>query len=190
MIVEPITLPPTATLREAEAIMATYHISGVPVVEAGGCLVGILTNRDVRFVEAADYDLPVSQFMTPQPLVTAPVGISLEEAKKLLQKHRIEKLPLLDEKNVLKGLLTVKDIQKARISECIQRFAALLVGAAVVWGRPGSACRPWPRKMWMWWWSIPPRPLGGRGSERSLTIQLIQHLPVIAGNVVTEAQRR
>jgi IMP dehydrogenase len=133
MIVEPITLPPTATLREAEAIMATYHISGLPVVDVGGCLVGILTNRDVRFVEAADYDLPVSQFMTPQPLVTAPVGISLEEAKKLLQKHRIEKLPLLDEKNVLKGLLTVKDIQKARDFPSASKDARgrLLVGAAV-----------------------------------------------------------
>jgi IMP dehydrogenase len=92
-----------------------------------------LTNRDVRFVEAADYDLPVSQFMTPQPLVTAPVGISLEEAKKLLQKHRIEKLPLLDEKNVLKGLLTVKDIQKARDFPSASKDARgrLLVGAAV-----------------------------------------------------------
>jgi len=133
MIVEPITLPPTASLREAEMIMANYHISGVPIVDANGCLVGILTNRDVRFVEEADYDLPVSQFMTPQPLVTAPVGISLEEAKKLLQKHRIEKLPLLDENNVLKGLLTVKDIQ--------------------TWRR---ACRRWLRRMWMWWSSIRP----------------------------------
>ena len=65
---------------------------------------GILTNRDIRFVEPADYDLPVSQFMTPQPLVTAPVGISLEDAKHLLQKHRIEKLPLVDEAGHLKGL--------------------------------------------------------------------------------------
>jgi IMP dehydrogenase len=133
MIVEPITLPPTASLREAETIMATYHISGVPIVEPNGCLVGILTNRDVRFVEEADYDLPVSQFMTPQPLVTALVGISLEEAKKLLQKHRIEKLPLLDGKNVLKGLLTVKDIQKARDFPNASKDAQgrLLVGAAV-----------------------------------------------------------
>jgi IMP dehydrogenase len=133
MIVEPITLPPTALLREAEAIMATYHISGVPIVDVSGCLVGILTNRDVRFVEAADYDQPVSQFMTSQPLVTAPVGISLEDAKKILQKHRIEKLPLLDENKVLKGLLTVKDIQKARDFPNASKDARgrLLVGAAV-----------------------------------------------------------
>jgi IMP dehydrogenase len=114
MIVEPVTLPPTATLREADTIMGTYHISGVPITTDGGKLVGILTNRDIRFVEPSDYDLPVSQFMTSQPLVTAPVGISLPEAKRILQKHRIEKLPLVDENNILKGLLTVKDIQKAR----------------------------------------------------------------------------
>lgn len=133
MIVEPITLPPTATLQEAEAIMSTYHISGVPITEEGGTLVGILTNRDVRFVDESDYGLPVSSFMTPQPLVTAPVGISLEDAKRLLQKHRIEKLPLVDEASVLKGLLTVKDIQKARDFPHATRDAQerLAVGAAV-----------------------------------------------------------
>jgi IMP dehydrogenase len=107
MIVEPITLPPGAALREAAAIMANYHISGVPITTPDGRLLGILTNRDVRFVEESDYDLPVTQFMTPQPLVTAPVGITLEDAKRLLQQHRIEKLPLVDESGVLKGLLTV-----------------------------------------------------------------------------------
>lgn len=133
MIVEPITLPPDAPLRQAEEIMSTYHISGVPVIDPGGRLVGILTNRDVRFVDPADYDLPVSQFMTPQPLVTAPVGINLEDAKRLLQKHRIEKLPLVDEAGVIKGLLTVKDIQKARDfpSAAKDSKGRLLVGAAV-----------------------------------------------------------
>jgi IMP dehydrogenase len=114
MIVEPITLPPDSPLRTAEQIMSTYHISGVPITDPDNRLVGILTNRDIRFVEASDYDLPVSQFMTSQNLVTAPVGISLEEAKRLLQKHRIEKLPLVNEAGVLKGLITVKDIHKAR----------------------------------------------------------------------------
>jgi IMP dehydrogenase len=93
MIVEPITLTPEATLRQAEEIMSTYHISGVPITDQAGRLQGILTNRDVRFVESEDYDLPVSQFMTCENLVTAQVGITLEEAKRLLQKHRIEKLP-------------------------------------------------------------------------------------------------
>src|SRR4030065_285882 len=91
MHVEPITLPPTALLRQAEEIMSTYHISGVPITEDGGKLVGILTNRDIRFVEPEDYEKPVSQFMTPQPLVTAPVGISLPAAKRLLHQHLIEK---------------------------------------------------------------------------------------------------
>jgi IMP dehydrogenase len=133
MIVEPITLPPTARLREAEHIMSTYHISGVPITADGGKLVGILTNRDVRFVEQADYDQPVSQFMTSQPLVTAPVGITLEDAKRLLQKHRIEKLPLVDEAGVIKGLITVKDIQKARDFPDAAKDGRgrLLVGAAV-----------------------------------------------------------
>jgi IMP dehydrogenase len=114
MIVDPITLPPTATLHDAEAIMSTYHISGVPITEADNTLVGILTNRDFRFVDVEDYDLPVTEFMTAEDIVSAPVNIRLEEAKRLLHKHRIEKLVLVDDQNVLKGLITVKDIQKAR----------------------------------------------------------------------------
>ena len=133
MIVEPITLTPNAHLREAEAIMSNYHISGVPITEDGGRLVGILTNRDIRFVEAEDYERTVSEFMTSSPLVTAQVGINLEAAKKLLQKHRIEKLPLVDENGILKGLITVKDIQKIRDFPNAARDAQgrLLVGAAV-----------------------------------------------------------
>lgn len=133
MIVEPITLPPQALLREAEGIMSTYHISGIPITDDMGKLVGILTNRDIRFVEESDYDQPVSKFMTHQPLVTAPVDITLEEAKKLLQKHRIEKLPLVDEKEIIKGLLTVKDIQKARDFPAATKDSRgrLLAGAAV-----------------------------------------------------------
>jgi IMP dehydrogenase/GMP reductase len=133
MIVEPITLPPSASLREAEHIMSTYHISGVPIAEDGGKLVGILTNRDVRFVEQADYGLPVSQFMTAQPLVTARVGISLQEAQQLLQKHKIEKLPLVDDAGIVKGLITVKDIQKRRdFPNAAKDYQErLLVGAAV-----------------------------------------------------------
>lgn len=133
MIVEPITLPPDAPLLQAEQIMSTYHISGVPITDPAGRLVGILTNRDVRFVEPADYNLPVSRFMTSQGLVTAQVGISLDEAKRLLQMHRIEKLPLVDEAGVIKGLITVKDIQKARDFPHAARDerGRLRVGAAV-----------------------------------------------------------
>jgi len=113
MIVDPITLPPTATLRDAEEIMSTYHISGVPITEADNHLVGILTNRDFRFVETKDYDRPVTEFMTSENIVSAPVDISIDDAKRLLHQHRIEKLVLVDDDFVLKGLITVKDIQKA-----------------------------------------------------------------------------
>ena len=114
MIVDPITLPPSATLRDAEEIMSTYHISGVPITEAGNRLVGILTNRDFRFVDTKDYDRPVTEFMTSENIVSAPVDIGIDAAKRLLHQHRIEKLVLVDDDFVLKGLITVKDIQKAR----------------------------------------------------------------------------
>ena len=133
MIVEPISLPPDAPLGRAEEIMSTYHISGVPITTPDGKLVGILTNRDIRFVEPSDYNLPVSRFMTVEPLITAQVGISPEAAKTILQKHRIEKLPLVDEAGMLKGLITVKDIQKARDypNAATDSQGRLLAGAAV-----------------------------------------------------------
>ncbi|MEW5828535.1 MAG: IMP dehydrogenase, partial [Chloroflexota bacterium] len=133
MIVEPVSLPPDAPLGRAEEIMSTYHISGVPITGPDGKLVGILTNRDIRFVETSDYARPVSDFMTTEPLITARVGISTEEAKNILQKHRIEKLPLVDENGILKGLITVKDIQKARDypNAATDPQGRLLAGAAV-----------------------------------------------------------
>ncbi len=133
MITSPITLPPDATLQQAENIMSTYKISGVPIVDRENKLVGILTNRDIRFIEPSDFGQPVSHFMTAQPLVTAPVGISREDAKILLQKHRIEKLLLVDEAGCLKGLLTVKDIQKEREYPNAAQDSRnrLLVGAAI-----------------------------------------------------------
>jgi IMP dehydrogenase len=137
MIVEPISLPPDALLSHAEEIMSRYHISGVPITE-NGRIIGILTNRDIRFVETEDYTLPVHQFMTGEDeLVTARVGISAKEAKEILQKYRIEKLPLVDEHGILKGLLTVKDIQKARDypHAATDSQGRLLVGAAVGVGK-------------------------------------------------------
>ena len=138
MIVEPISLSPDAPLGRAEEIMSTYHISGVPITHENGRLIGILTNRDIRFVEAEEYNLPVSEFMTKESaLVTARVGISAKEAKDILQKHRIEKLPLVDETGMLKGLITVKDIQKARDypNAATDSQGRLLVGAAVGVGK-------------------------------------------------------
>jgi IMP dehydrogenase len=110
MIVDPITLPPDATLADAEAIMAHYRISGVPIVDDAGRLVGILTNRDIRF--ARHEDQPVQDFMTSENLITAPLGTTLEEAQDILHKYRIEKLPLVDANGFLKGLITYKDILK------------------------------------------------------------------------------
>jgi IMP dehydrogenase len=111
MIVDPVTIGDTALVSEALNIMERFRISGVPVVDENGRLVGIITNRDLRFETRTD--IPVSEAMTPQPLVTVPVGTTLDEAKVKLQKHRIEKLLVVDEGGHLKGLITVKDIQKA-----------------------------------------------------------------------------
>jgi IMP dehydrogenase len=111
MIVDPVTIRPDRPVREALAVMERYKISGVPVVDEDGHLVGIITNRDLRF--ETRFDISVSEVMTPQPLVTVPVGTTLDEAKVVLQKHRIEKLLVIDNDKHLKGLITVKDIQKA-----------------------------------------------------------------------------
>ena len=112
MISDPVTLSKEAKLFEAEELMHRFKFSGVPITNDDGELVGILTNRDVRFCEGSDYERPISEFMTSDRLVTAKVGTSLDEAKLLLQKHRIEKLPLVDDHGKLAGLITVKDIQK------------------------------------------------------------------------------
>lgn len=111
MIVDPVTIIHTALVSEALNIMERFKISGVPVVDENGLLVGIITNRDLRF--ETRFDISVSKVMTPQPLVTVPVGTTLDEAKVKLQKHRIEKLLVVDDDGHLKGLITVKDIQKA-----------------------------------------------------------------------------
>ena len=110
MIVEPVTLPPDASVSDALELMSTYHISGVPITNEDETLVGILTNRDLRF--APDTAQPVSSLMTAQELVTAPVGTTLAEAEAILHRHKIEKLPVVDGDGRLKGLITVKDIQK------------------------------------------------------------------------------
>jgi IMP dehydrogenase len=110
MIVEPLTLPPDALVSDALELMERYHVSGVPVTDEGGRLVGILTNRDLRFERIVDQ--PVSALMTSRDLVTAPVGTTLAEAEQRLHAHRIEKLPIVDADGRLRGLITVKDIQK------------------------------------------------------------------------------
>ena len=112
MITDPVTLSPTATLADAEQLMNRYHFSGVPITDSNGTLVGILTNRDIRFCKQSDYSRPVTEFMTSTGLVTATEGTSLDDARAILQEHRIEKLPLVDSAGKLRGLITVKDIMK------------------------------------------------------------------------------
>jgi IMP dehydrogenase len=109
MIVDPITIGPTESIAAAQALMSRYHISGVPVTK-NGKLVGILTNRDLRFENR--FDLPIAEVMTKDNLITVPVGTTLEQASAILHKHRVEKLLVVDDEYNLKGLITVKDIQK------------------------------------------------------------------------------
>src|SRR5881398_460538 len=131
MIVEPVTLPPQALVSDALELMATYHISGVPITDEQGILVGILTNRDLRF--APDATQPVSALMTSRDLVTAPVGTTLAEAEAILHRHKIEKLTVVDSEGRLRGLITVKDIQKKiqYPSATKDQQGRLRVGAAV-----------------------------------------------------------
>ena len=110
MIVEPVTLPPDALVRDALELMAHYKVSGVPITDGDNVLVGILTNRDLRF--EVDVGQPVSALMTARDLVTAPVGTTLAEAEAILHRNKIEKLPVVDAEGRLRGLITVKDIQK------------------------------------------------------------------------------
>ena len=112
VIVNPFFLSPEHSVHDAEDIMGRYRISGVPICEKGK-LVGIITNRDLRFMEGSDFDQPISNVMTKDHLVTAPVGTTLLQAKEILREHRIEKLPIVDQEGRLKGLITIKDIEKA-----------------------------------------------------------------------------
>ena len=133
VILNPFFLTPKHSVQEAEKLMAKYHISGVPIVESfdNQKLVGILTNRDLRFI--TDYSIEIEEVMTKEPLITAPVGTSLKEAESILQRHKIEKLPLVDEKGNLSGLITIKDIEKVIEfpNSAKDKHGRLLVAAAV-----------------------------------------------------------
>lgn len=132
VIVDPFYLAPENTVREADNLMGRYKISGVPICE-NGKLVGIITNRDLRFMTDADFDQKIADVMTKEDLVTAPVGTTLQDAQEILRRHRIEKLPIVDEKGYLKGLITIKDIEKAVQYPNSARDAGgrLLCGAAI-----------------------------------------------------------
>jgi IMP dehydrogenase len=131
MIRDPIRLPPDATLRDAVALMAKFRISGLPVVNGDGTLVGIITNRDLQFERSLDR--PLREAMTSEGLITAPEGTTLEEAERILARHRVEKLPVVDAQGHLKGLITVKDIHKRRQYPLAAKdlHGRLLVAAAI-----------------------------------------------------------
>ncbi len=131
MILNPITLSPDATLKDAHRLMTNFSISGVPIIENGGRLVGIITNRDLQF--ETDLEQAIRGVMTSENLVTVPVGTTLDQAEEILHRHRIEKLPVVDDTGALKGLITVKDIFKRRKypNACKDRHGRLRVGAAI-----------------------------------------------------------
>src|SRR6266545_1900610 len=137
MIVEPVTLRPRDRVADALALMETYRISGVPITDEAGRLVGILTNRDLRFED--DNSRPISEVMTSENLVTVPVGTTLEEARTVLHRHKVEKLPVVDDDGRLKGLITVKDIaKKVQYPHATKdEQGRLRVGAAVGTGAEG-----------------------------------------------------
>lgn len=131
MIQDPVTLQINSVVRDAEKIMREYKIGGIPVVDGNGKLVGIITNRDLRFQK--DMSLPIERIMTKENLITAPEGITLEKAEVILQKYKIEKLPIVNKKGKLTGLVTYKDIlkKKNKPNACQDQFGRLRVGAAV-----------------------------------------------------------
>ena len=131
VIVNPFSLTADKLVSEADELMGKYRISGVPIVDEKGKLVGILTNRDLRFL--SDYSTPIKEVMTKDNLVTAPVGTDLKGAQKILMQHKIEKLPIVDENGILKGLITIKDIEKAvqYPNSARDKAGRLLCGAAI-----------------------------------------------------------
>ena len=189
MITDPVTLRPDATLADAELLMAKFHISGVPITDETNRLVGILTNRDTRFTTLAERARSVADFMTADGLVTAPVGTSLEGAKALLQRHRIEKLPLVDDAGHLIGLITVKDIVKheSHPNAVLDGRGRLRVAAAVGVGDDLEA-----RVAALVAAGVDAVAIDTAHGHSAGVVKAIQrikgawpHLPVVAGNVVT-----
>jgi IMP dehydrogenase len=131
LILDPVTLQVNSTVKDAEKIMREFKIGGIPVIDPNGKLVGIITNRDLRFQK--DMSLPIEEIMTKHNLITAPEGITLEKAEVLLQKYKIEKLPIVNKKGKLTGLVTYKDIlkKKNKPNACQDQYGRLRVGAAV-----------------------------------------------------------
>ena len=188
VITDPFFLEPHNLVRDAVALMERYRISGVPITE-GGKLVGILTNRDLRF--ETNYDQPIANVMTKEGLVTAPVGTSLEEAQKILGKHRIEKLPIVDKDGFLKGLITIKDIEKSiqYPNSARDKNGRLLVGAAV-----GTAANTMERVAALVEAKVDVIAIDTAHGHSAMVLKKVEEikakypaLPLIAGNVATAA---
>ncbi|MBS1705793.1 MAG: IMP dehydrogenase [Armatimonadetes bacterium] len=189
VITNPIKLTPDKTLQDALDLMDRFHISGVPIVNENGLLVGILTNRDIRF--ETDFTKPVTDRMTSKNLITARVGTSLDQAEAILADHRIEKLPIVDENNQLKGLITIKDIQKVKKHPNATKDAQgrLVVGAAI-----GALREPYERARALMEAGVDfividaahGHSQGVMGCVKMLKEKL-PNLKVIAGNVATRA---
>ena len=189
VIVNPFSLTPDKLVSEADALMGKYRISGVPVVDKAGKLVGILTNRDLRFL--SNFRTPIGDVMTKENLVTAPVGTTLEGAQKILMQHKIEKLPLVDENGILKGLITIKDIEKAvqYPNSARDKGGRLLCGAAI-----GVAHNMMERAQVLVDAQVDVIVLDSAHGHNINIINAVRevksafpHIPVIAGNVATAA---
>ena len=186
VITDPFFLEPENHVSEAVALMEKYRISGVPITK-NGKLVGILTNRDLRF--ESNFDQPINNIMTKEGLVTAPVGTSLDEAQKILGKHRIEKLPIVDDKGYLKGLITIKDIEKAikYPNSTKDKNGRLLVGAAV-----GTAANTFERIEELVKARVDIVAIDTAHGHSKMVLEVVKkakakypNLPIIAGNVAT-----
>jgi len=188
MIVEPVTLGPNRPVRDALAVMERYHISGVPITEENGRLVGILTNRDLRFIQ--DVDQNIGDVMTKDNLVTAPTGTTLDQAASILHRHKVEKLPVVDEHGFLTGLITVKDIQKKIQfpSATKDSQGRLRVGAAVGVGADAEE-----RAIALAEEGIDLLVVDTAHGHSASVLAMVRHLksrlslPIMAGNIATES---
>jgi len=194
MVSDPVTVGPDVTVADVDALCGRYRISGVPVIDATGVLVGIITNRDLRFVSSADFAVrTVRELMTPMPLITGPVGISREDAAALLAKHKIEKLPLVDHSGRLSGLITVKDFVKTEQFPLATKDGEGRLRVAAAVGFYGDA---WERATALAEAGVDVLVPDTANGQARLMLDLIRrlkadpatrHLQIIAGNVATRA---
>jgi IMP dehydrogenase len=194
MVSDPVTVGPDVTIAEVDALCGRYRISGVPVVDAEGVLVGIITNRDLRFLSPADFPRrTVRELMTPMPLITGPVGISREDAAALLAKHKVEKLPLVDDAGRLCGLITVKDFVKSEQFPLATKDTEGRLRVAAAIGFYGDA---WQRATALVEAGVDVLVPDTANGQARLMLELIRrlksdpatrHVQIIAGNVATRA---